>query len=318
MKRLFPLAVVLLLLLPLPLRAKTLDRIAAVVNKDVITTYQLDQALKEQLATLPPGQPKPSGPALDALRRQVLSRLVEDTLIRQREADLGLKASDEEVTAAIQDVQRQNHLTRAQLEEALRRQGVTFAQYREKLRRQILRYKLIGREVQSKVEVTHQELLDYFRAHINDYREMPTVHLAVLSFALPAGADAQQVAAVRTQAAKALVRLRGGASVAQVLKDHRGDQAVRGGDMGTFNAQDLNRAFATAIKGLKAGGVSDLVQMQGSIDILKVLDLTPGEIRKFDTVKDAIRQRLQKEKTETRLKTWEAELKKNAYIDIRL
>ncbi|MBE0597940.1 MAG: peptidyl-prolyl cis-trans isomerase, partial [Desulfuromonadales bacterium] len=206
MKILCVLATALLMTLPLTGRAETVNRIAAVVNDEVITTYQLEKELAEQGVEKSP-----------AARRQALEALIEETLISQRVEALGLKVTEEELEAAIEDVQRQNKLTREQLVEALRSQGMEFTEYRENLRRQILRFKLLGREVQAKVEVTSQEVRDYFRAHIDDYREAPNVRLNRLTFPIPPRASEEQMATIRQQAAEALARLRGGESFTSVL-----------------------------------------------------------------------------------------------------
>ena len=67
----------------------------------------------------------------------------------------------------------------------------------EVITQQILRFKLLGHEVKDKVDVTNQELLDYFREHIDDYRTKASVHLARMSFPLPDNPTPQQIAAVR-------------------------------------------------------------------------------------------------------------------------
>ena len=61
--------------------AQVVSRIAAVVNKDIITTNQLDQKLQEQLAKQ---EQQPSPAQLGALRQELLSRLIEETLFEQR------------------------------------------------------------------------------------------------------------------------------------------------------------------------------------------------------------------------------------------
>ena len=72
-------------------------------------------------------------------------------------------------------------LTLEQLEKALQEQGQTLASYRENLRSEILRYKLLGREVKAKADVTTQELRNYFEEHEDDYRQPTSVRLGVLS-----------------------------------------------------------------------------------------------------------------------------------------
>jgi len=158
------LAVALLMICSIGLNsasAQVVSRIAAVVNKDIITTNQLDQKLQEQLAKQ---EQQPSPAQLGALRQELLSRLIEETLIEQRIKALNLTASEEEVETAVLDVQKKNQLTREALEEAVTTQGLGFEAYRENLRKQILRYKLIGKEVRSQVDVSEGEVVEYYRS----------------------------------------------------------------------------------------------------------------------------------------------------------
>jgi peptidyl-prolyl cis-trans isomerase SurA len=317
MKRLL-IVVAMLLLVPLSnVWAETVSRIAAVVNDDLITTHQLDMKVAERLRAEADGQ-KLSAGEMDALRRSVLSELVEEALIRQRIDELGLKVADDEVEAAIQDVQKQNKLTREQLIQALQLEGMTFDAYRENLVKQILRFKLLGREVQSKVEVTNQEIRDYFRAHIDEFREPAYVRLARISFPLPAKATAVQVEAVQAKADEAIVRLRKGEDFYSVLLASTADQSAEGGDLGTFKAGELTAAFEKAVQGLKEGEVSAVIETPDGFHILRVEELSPGKIRQFDAVQGEIQKAIADEKTEARFKEWAQNLRKNAYIDIRL
>lgn len=317
MKRLFVLVAMLLLAPLCGVRAETVSRIAAVVNDELITTHQLDRKVAERLAAEGGGQ-KPSEAEMDALRRSVLSDLVEEALVRQRIDELGLKVTDEEIEAAIQDVQKQNKLTREQLIQALQFEGMTFEAYRENLGKQILRFKLLGREVQSKVEVTNQEIRDYFRAHIDEFREPAYVRLARLTFPLPAKAAAAQIEAVQAKAEAALARLRRGEDFYGVLLASTADQSAEGGDLGTFRAGELTAAFERAVQGLKEGEVSAVIETPDGFHILRVEERSPGKIRQFDAVQDEIQKAIFDQKTEARHKEWAQSLRKNAYIDIRL
>lgn len=317
MKRLL-LLVAMLLLAPLSgVRAETVSRIAAVVNDELITTHQLDRKVAERLTAEAGGQTLPAEKT-DALRRSVLSELVEEALVRQRIDELGLKVTDEEIEAAIQDVQKQNKLTREQLVQALQFEGMTFEAYRENLGKQILRFKLLGREVQSKVEVTNQEIRDYFRAHIDDFREPAYVRLARLTFPLPAKATAVQIEAVRTKAEAAHARLRQGEDFYSVLLSSTADQSAEGGDLGSFKAGELTAAFERAVQDLKEGEVSAVIETPDGFHILRVEERSPGKIRQFDAVQDEIQKAIADQKTEVRFKEWAQGLRKSAYIDIRL
>jgi peptidyl-prolyl cis-trans isomerase SurA len=197
-------------------------------------------------------------------------------------------------------------------------QGMAFPEYRENLRKQILRYKLLGRDVQSKLEVSNQELRDYYRDQIEQFREAAGVRLARITFRLPSTADVERIAAVRTEAERARDMLMAGESVAAVLEAYADWAGVDGGDMGMLAIEEISGAFAQAIEGLPAGGVSAPVSMAEALHLLKVIERHAGGVRPFDTVKDEIRVRLLEEKQEEGYRTWAQGLRKNARIDIRI
>jgi peptidyl-prolyl cis-trans isomerase SurA len=317
MKRLFVFTTILLLVSATLAQAETVNRIAAVVNKDVITLHQIDRELeKRQFGK--GGLAQLSAPALDALREQALSALIEETLVGQRVEALGIGVTDDEIEAGIGDVLMQNKLTRDELIQALSLQGIDFDVYRDNLRKQILRYKLLGREVKSKVDVSKQDQLDYFREHIEDYRQEPTIHIARISFFLPPKPTTAEVAAVRNTAAEALAKLQQGREFFSVLLEYSAAKRADGGDMGTFGEGELTPAFERALAGVEEGQLSGMVETPENYHLLKVLGRQAGSVRQFDAVKDEIAKVLNEKKTDEAFKAWSEELRKTAYIDIRL
>ena len=313
MKRHFHIIAILLLAPGLAMATKTVSRIAAVVNSEIITTRQLDQEVAERVKSgnIPASQ-------MSDLRPQVLSELIEKTLLVQRADELGITVAEDEIDAAIDEVLKQNQLTREQLIEALQSEGMAFEKYRENLRQQILRYKLVGREVQARVEVTNTEIRDYFRENIEKYREDPFLRLSRMTFPIPAKAAADQVEAIRSKAQAALDRLKQGEEFYPVLLSYSADQSAEGGDMGTFAEGELTSAFERAVRDLKEGEISGLVETPAGFHILLVTERSSGKVRQFDTVKDEIQRILRDKKTEERFKEWSKGLRKEAYIDIRL
>ncbi len=311
------LAAFLALGMTVPGRAETVDKIAAVVNDQIITSHQLDQAVDTYLKAQGGGRPL-SAVESARLRSQVLDRQIEDGLVAQKIVKLGLKVSDDEVENAIRDVQKQNKLTREQLIAALQAQGMDFDVYKENLRQQILRFRLVGKEVQSKVEVTGQEVRDYFKEHIDDYREAPFMRISQLTFKLPKGAGEKQRAALKAKAEAARKLLVSGEELPAVLHAYA-DNGVEGGDMGVFKEGELNPVFDQAIRNLQEKEVSEVVEgPDGAYYLFKVDVRKPGSIRQFDVVKGEIEQTLLEQNREKKFKEWAQGLKKDAYIDIRI
>jgi len=301
-----------LLVSVLPAHAEVVSRIVAVVNDDIITTLQLNERIASELGD--------DAVAIIAApeRLVILNKLVEETLVEQRVKQLGMRVSDEEVELAINDVQRQNNIDRNQLEMAIQAQGLTMETYRVKLRQQLLQFKLVGREIREKVEVTNQETRQYYRDHIEDFREAPFLRLSRISFIIPAVTDAGQLSARRALSSEALARLRAGEGFEQVLAAYRGDKGAEGGPMGQFSEGELTDPFASAVAGLLPGQYSEVIETPQAFHILRVDELNPGQVPEFEAVKERITQLLIEQKREAAIGSWMEELKKDAYIVIKL
>ena len=142
MQRLLFLLFFSLLFAVTPASAKVLSKIAAIVNDDIITTYQLDQAVIVDL-TQNSNKNQLDITQFEQMKMQTLNRLIDEMLMKQQIKKLNLQVSDEEVNNAIADVERKNGLTHEALEQALKSQGVTMLQYHEKVKGEILHLSLI-------------------------------------------------------------------------------------------------------------------------------------------------------------------------------
>lgn len=296
--------------------AEVVTKIAAVVNDHIITTYQLEKAVNGILSTQ--GRSAPLGlQERQALRAQVLGGLIDEELVRQKVEGLGIKVTDEELEATLRDVQKQSKVTTEQLRAAVEAQGMSFQDYREKLRQQVLKYKLVGREVQSKVNVTNREVSEYYRNHIDDYRTPSSMHLSRITFAVDSKASPAEVSKIKEAAQDARKRVQGGEDFLAVMLALTTDKSAEGGDMGTFEEGELTPVFDEAVKKLQPGEVSELVETPMGFYLFRMESRLAGNLTQFDAVKDDIQQTLLEKKREDKFKEWATGLRKNAYIDIR-
>jgi peptidyl-prolyl cis-trans isomerase SurA len=296
-------------------QSAVVSRIAAVVNDDIITTHQLDQALQKELGKL---ASSPSPAQVGALRKELLSRLIEEALLQQRIAALNLQVTDEEVDMAIQDVQDQNQMSRKDLEAAIAAQGMDFDAYRQNLREQIQRYKLMGVEVRRKVEVSDGEIRDYYRAHLDDYRKDAEVSLSWLSFPVPDRAGIAERDAIRSAALQAVAQLQDGGdfdAVAAMFSDSYGAETRT---LGMIAIKDLDPDINKAIEGVDAGRIGQLIEKPTAIIVPRVDERLDDGLQPYYSVEQQIRQHLIEQKTEVRLKEWTKSLKQKAFIDIRI
>src|SRR6185369_16641047 len=150
-----------LLLVPASGFAKVINAIAAIVNDDIITLYDVNR--EAQLA-IREAEKKSAldDAARSQIRSTVLDRLVDKKLVEQKIKELNIKVSEEEIRQAIEDVKKQNNMTQEALVSALANQGLSFDQYRVQLQEQLEKLKLVSMEVRSKIQVGESEMNDYY------------------------------------------------------------------------------------------------------------------------------------------------------------
>lgn len=297
-----------------PATAEVINKVAAVVNDTIITTYLLNQKVAEA-ATQNAKYSEFTAEEQHAFKLEILELMVEEELIRQRAKKLKVRASDEDVNAAIDDVQEQNKLTRLQLIAALEQQGMSFELYRTNMSNQITRYRLIGMEVQNKIDVNSQEIRRYYEQHIDEYSDSPYVHLSRLMFALSESASVGEIAALQSQAEKTRVRLLQGDSIADLLITYN---AASGGDMGRLKESDLASAFTGAIKNLQTGEISEIVKTDRGLFLFKMQERNNGTPKPIESVRPEIEKILMEKSREEEFKAWQKRLREDAYIDIRI
>ena len=119
----------LLLLLPLSAGAQNVvavDRIVAVVNKDVITASELAEAVGAAERQL--RRQKTPLPERGLLERQMLERLILDKAQIQLARDKGIRVDELQLDRAVQRVAENNKMTLAEFRLALERDSVPFQQ----------------------------------------------------------------------------------------------------------------------------------------------------------------------------------------------
>ena len=148
--------------------AETLDRIVAVVNGDVILYSDLQDNVNKMIKSAPQGvSPDPS--KRGELEREVLQQLIRERLVEQEAVRLKITVTPKDVDDAVEDIQKNNHLTAAQLEAAIAKEGKTKEQFREGIRKELVRMRLVDRALKSKTVVTEAQV----DAYINSGKPLP-------------------------------------------------------------------------------------------------------------------------------------------------
>jgi peptidyl-prolyl cis-trans isomerase SurA len=306
----------LLAALPTFAAADQIGGIAAIVNGELITTYDVD---KEVALILKIADKKP-GPTLQnaEVRTTALNQLIEKKLISQKIKELDVKVSDEEVRLAIEDVKKQNKISQEALIAALSGQGLTYDQYKAQVKEQMERVRLMSEEVRSKIHVGEAEVKAYYEANYKQYSE-EMFQARHIFFTIAQNAPESDVKQVTASAAAVLQELKSGKDFAALAQKYSNDAttAKDGGDLGTFKKGDMLPDIEKVLATMKPGEISGLVKTSAGIHIIKLEKKFVKSTKTFDEAKGEIEELLYKKKSEERFKQWATDLKKNAVIDIR-
>ena len=108
-----------------PARAQTMDRIVAVVNKDVITQRDLTSASRRSSASC--ARARVPAPPADVLQRQILERMITDRAQLQYARDTGMRIDDATLDRTIAAHRRaEQRMTLREFRATLERDGVAF------------------------------------------------------------------------------------------------------------------------------------------------------------------------------------------------
>lgn len=251
-----------------------IDRIVAIVNRDVITQRDLDERvalvvsqLKRQNTPLPPA---------DVLERQVLERMITDRVQVQFALETGVRIDDLQLDRTVGMIAEQNRMSLADFRRALEREGVPFDKFREDIRREIMISRLKEREVDSKIQIGESEI-DNFLHEVATTPRNAEYNIAHVLVSVPESASPEQIEARLKRAQEAAARARGGADFAQVAVSYSdAADALAGGGMG-WRAQDrLPELFASALAKMKPGDVSDVLRSPAGFHVLKLVDRRGG------------------------------------------
>ncbi len=249
--------------------AQTIDRIIAVVNDNVILQSELEQQIRIAQSEMRDRGISP--PSVDALRSQVLERLILMRLQTDRAKEAGIKVDDRELNEVMNNIATQNKMSLAQLAESVKGEGMDFTALREQVRQQVLANRVRQKEVDSRVVVTDQDIDQFLAASGNE--DQTEYHLAHILVAIPDAASPEVRDKARTKAEGVLKRLQGGDDFAQVaITSSDGQQALQGGDLGWRKSSALPSVFANAVPKLKAGELSGIIEASNGYNIIKLVE----------------------------------------------
>src|SRR5688572_26862958 len=132
------------------------DHIAAIVNQELVTAFELNQRMG--MARADAQRKNQRLPAEGEFRTMILESLIEDRALLSHARDAGVRIDDNDIDRAVGVIASQNQLTPAQLRQRLAQEGMDLARFRANLRDQMLIERVREREVAQRIRITDGEV----------------------------------------------------------------------------------------------------------------------------------------------------------------
>ncbi|TDK30144.1 peptidylprolyl isomerase [Luteimonas terrae] len=245
-----------------------LDRIAAVVDEDVILASELDRAvsnIRGQYATR-----QDQLPPQEILERQVLERLISMRLQTANASRTGVRVSDQDVDQAVAAIAQQNGFTMDQLRQQLAGDGMSFDDFRTSLREELMIQRMRQRFAQTRISVSDAEV----DAALSAQATGTQYRLAHILVALPEGATPEQIQTgqQKVDGIKSLLDRNEMEFSAAAVRYSDSPNALEGGDLGWRSPQEIPAAFANAVTSLEPGQVIGPIRGPSGFQLLQLVD----------------------------------------------
>jgi peptidyl-prolyl cis-trans isomerase SurA len=309
------------------------DDVLAKVDGRKIYRTEVDKYYANQTAG---SDQQPAGEQAASLRLSILSQMIDDELLMRRAEKLGLLATDDEVQRKLTEIK--SPYTEEQFNQRLRDKKLSLDDFKRDLRRSLTREKVLNREITSKINISDQDITDYYNSHRAEFNLIePQYHLAQI-FITPTpnpqvrnlqNSKAQSDAEAKKKIEMIMNRLDSGDDFATLAMNYSEDTetSTNGGDLGFTPESALHNtdpATREAVIKLKPGQYSPIITVGNPANrqvfgyrIVKLVSKEPAGQRALNDprVQQAIREQLRDRREQLLKAAYYEVLRDRARID---
>jgi len=317
-KRILALATVLV---PLAALAELVDRVAAIVDADIVTQSEVEAKAAPELSRMRLDRdPAKRGEQRQEMLNRALEAIIGEKLMDAQVRELSIEVTDAEVDLGIEDVKKQNNMSGEQFETLLGREGYSLASYRSYMKKHMARMKLVNLKVRSKVKIADEDLKAEYARFVHDEAADFEVRVRQILVQVPARATPEQNEAARLKAVALAAEASGpGVDFAELArKKSEGPSAADGGDLGFFRRGVMVPAFERPAFTLPVGGVSEPVRTDFGWHVIKVVERRTPAVPALDEVKEQLREKLLRSQLDRYTAQYVQELKAASVVEVKM
>jgi peptidyl-prolyl cis-trans isomerase SurA len=295
--------------------------IVARVNNDVITLAEYrkgEQQLRDEAAHDCAGcTPEQIDAQFKGQQKDLLRGMIDQSLMVQRAKDMNINV-EADLTKRLDEVRQQNGLaTIDELQKGVEASGLSWEDYKTTIRNGLLQKEVVQREVGSRVDITPEELQQYYDAHKQEFTLPERVVLYEISMSTE-GKSPEELAAVRAKVEGLRTSVLNGDDFSRVARLYsQGSTAKDGGALGTFKKGELSPQIEDIVFRLKKYQLTDVIQTRTGFEFLLVEDHLEAGLQDIDKVQTQIRQAIHAQKVQPLLREYLAELREQSNIMVK-
>ncbi|HEX6859254.1 MAG TPA: peptidylprolyl isomerase [Caulobacteraceae bacterium] len=263
------------------------EAVIAIVNDDIISSYDLGQRMRLIMVT---AGVQPTKENLPQLQREALRSLIDERLQMQeirrveKEQKIDIVATDEDVDGEIADIAKSNNMTGPQLVQALASQGVGPETLRQQLRSEVSWQRWIHGRYGSRLRIG-QDQIKAVREQLEAAAAKPQYQVAEIFI------DSARVGGMENavQGANQLVeQLQKGAPFPAVARQFSTSAtAAAGGDAGWVSTGEMPAEVDAVLEQLRPGQLSRPIPVKDGVYIVYLRDKRSGATATLINLKQA-------------------------------
>ena len=289
--------------------AQMSEGVAAIVNDDIISTYDMRQRMK--LLVMTSGM-QPTEQNLPQIEQEALRTLIDEHLenqeierVAKKQKERTFIADDKEVDDEISDIAKQNKLNYAQMKSAFAAQGVDIQNLREQIRTQITWRTLVSGVYGHNVRVGDVQVNNALQRMSNQASQTQYLMAEIFLDSARAGGEQQAIAGAN----QLIGQMQKGAPFEAVARQFSSSPtAANGGDTGWVTAAETPPEIAKAVEQLRPGQMSAPIPVSDGVYIVYLRDKQAASGQMMVSLKQAA-VRLDKDATPQQLAAADASLK---------
>ena len=249
-----------------PSQSQQIERIAAIVNDEVISTYDVQQRINLVLSS---SGIQPTQDIIQRVQAQVVRTLIDEKLQLQEAEKYEVEISDDEVSQAITRLAQQNNLQPGALEASLRSSGINTETLKTQIRAELAWNRVVNGLLGSRVSVTQDEI-DQVLGQLISSANRPQYLVSEILLEIP---TLQQEEEIRQGGIQLIQQMQQGAPFQVVAQQFSAAaSAAQGGDIGWVQDGQLQPSLNDALRGMQPGQISPPIRTPSGWVLLALRD----------------------------------------------